>query len=94
MLGPHPRHMEVGRLGVEWELQPQQCRIQAASAASTTATATPNLLSPHGSGHSFKLVCRRNSAFLGVTRMSVVTGCGGVKPKRTLGRKGRRRGQD
>ena len=33
-LGPHPRHMEVPRLGVESELQ---------LPASTTATATPDL---------------------------------------------------
>ena len=32
-LGPHPWHMEVPRLGVEWELQPP---------AYTTATATPD----------------------------------------------------
>ena len=37
-LGPHPRQMEVSRLGVESELQqqptaqPQQCGIQATSA--------------------------------------------------------------
>ena len=33
-LGPHPRHVEVPRLGVEWELQPP---------AYTTATATRDL---------------------------------------------------
>ena len=33
-LGPHPRHMEVPRLGVKVELQPP---------AYTTATATPDL---------------------------------------------------
>ena len=32
-LGPHPWHMEVPRLGVEWELQ---------LCAYTTATATPD----------------------------------------------------
>ena len=42
-LGPHPRHMEVPRLGVELELycwptpQPQQCQIRAASVTYATA---------------------------------------------------------
>ena len=33
IVGPHPRHMEVPRLGVEWELQ---------LPAYTTAAATPD----------------------------------------------------
>ena len=43
LLGPHPRHIEVPRLGVELGCscqptpQPQQCRIQAASVTYTTA---------------------------------------------------------
>ena len=42
-IGPHSQHMEVPRLGVEWELQlpptpqPQQCQIWAMSMAYTTA---------------------------------------------------------
>ena len=36
-LGSHLQHMEVPRLGVKLELQPQQRGMQAASAAYTTA---------------------------------------------------------
>ena len=38
-LTPHPRHMEVPRLGVEFELtpQPQQLQIRVAPATYTTA---------------------------------------------------------
>jgi len=47
-LEPHPRHMDVPRLGVESELQlmsqPQQCQIRAASMTCTTA---------HGNARSF-----------------------------------------
>ena len=45
-LGPHPKHMETPRLGVELELQlpapaqPQQCQIPAASVTYTTAHRT------------------------------------------------------
>ena len=55
-LGPHPWHMEVPRLGVQWSYscwpapQPQQCQIRAAYAAYTTAHSNTRSLTHWGQG--------------------------------------------
>jgi len=46
-LGPHPRHMEVPRLGVKSEPQPQQHQIQVESVTCTTAHSNAGSLT-HG----------------------------------------------